>query len=129
MCLSRAQQTKSKQWNYGIGNRTLQRLFFKPFNAQLHLSSLRLQVVLLEFERLTKSAVSLFSLFHLRPHLSLEGFQTGMLIQANMSLRVSERGWLRKRSRCVFLNRISLLKQTGGDGSAYVSGAQLFYSL
>lgn len=46
-----------------------------------------------------------------------------------MSLRVSEHGWLRKRSRCVFLNHISLLKQTGGDRSAYDQGLSFLFTV
>lgn len=66
--------------------------------SQFHLRSLCLQVVLEELERLTKSAVSFLS--HLRPHLSVEGFQTGTLIKPNMILllcvRVCVCGWLRE---------------------------------
>lgn len=123
MCLSRTQQRKCKQRNYGIRKRTLlQHLVFKPF-AQLHLTSLHLQVVLLKSDRLTNSFFSL-----LPQATSLLGRLPNRYAHPGKYVCVCV-GWLRKRSRCVFLNHISLLKQTGGGRSAYHQGLSFLFTV
>lgn len=70
----------------------------------------------------------LSSLFHLRPHLSMEGFQTGMLIRANMPLRVSElAGWEREAGVCFWTTLVcwSRLLET----RAHTITGSAFYSL
>lgn len=46
-----------------------------------------------------------------------------------VSVSVSERGWLRKRCRCVFLNHICLAKQTGRGRSAYDPGLGFLFTV
>lgn len=124
MCLSRAQQTKSKQRTYGIGNRTLQCLFFKPF-AQLHLSRLRLQLVLLEFGRLTESAVSFLSFTsgHISPWKASK--QVCSPRQICLCVCLSSAGWEREAGVC-FWSTLVCWSRLVKTGACTIRGSALY---